>query len=255
MPKTTKRPAGSPAGQPRALGGHGEIQTGVGEMRQLAAHLLRPAPAQLARAQAQVFPVAVGARLAADLLAHARRRLLAAELGSCASREQRARDRGSGRRTDRGSVEQGSSSRCSSSSRGRAAAPRGSGARRTSVSSSTALNLTRLDPVTDEPILPRMKIATVILAAGLGTRMKSDRAKVLHAVAGRPLIYYPVALARRPDRSASSACSATRPRRCAPPSRSAAAAPSRWRSRPSSAAPATPCSRRRRSLPTGTGWC
>jgi bifunctional UDP-N-acetylglucosamine pyrophosphorylase/glucosamine-1-phosphate N-acetyltransferase len=41
-----------------------------------------------------------------------------------------------------------------------------------------------------------MKIATVILAAGLGTRMKSARAKVLHSVAGRPLIYYPVALAR-----------------------------------------------------------
>jgi bifunctional UDP-N-acetylglucosamine pyrophosphorylase / glucosamine-1-phosphate N-acetyltransferase len=41
-----------------------------------------------------------------------------------------------------------------------------------------------------------MKIATTILAAGLGTRMKSERAKVLHAVAGRPMIYYPVALAR-----------------------------------------------------------
>jgi bifunctional UDP-N-acetylglucosamine pyrophosphorylase/glucosamine-1-phosphate N-acetyltransferase len=41
-----------------------------------------------------------------------------------------------------------------------------------------------------------MKIATVILAAGLGTRMKSDKAKVLHAVAGRPMIYYPVSLAR-----------------------------------------------------------
>src|SRR6185369_14461397 len=41
-----------------------------------------------------------------------------------------------------------------------------------------------------------MSLATVILAAGLGTRMKSDRAKVLHAVAGRPMIYYPVALAR-----------------------------------------------------------
>ncbi len=41
-----------------------------------------------------------------------------------------------------------------------------------------------------------MKLATVILAAGLGTRMKSAHAKVLHAVAGRPMIYYPVALAR-----------------------------------------------------------
>jgi bifunctional UDP-N-acetylglucosamine pyrophosphorylase/glucosamine-1-phosphate N-acetyltransferase len=39
-------------------------------------------------------------------------------------------------------------------------------------------------------------LATVILAAGLGTRMKSQRAKVLHFVAGRPMIEYPVALAR-----------------------------------------------------------
>jgi bifunctional UDP-N-acetylglucosamine pyrophosphorylase/glucosamine-1-phosphate N-acetyltransferase len=39
-------------------------------------------------------------------------------------------------------------------------------------------------------------VATVILAAGLGTRMKSDKAKVLHPVAGRPLIEYPVAMAR-----------------------------------------------------------
>jgi bifunctional UDP-N-acetylglucosamine pyrophosphorylase/glucosamine-1-phosphate N-acetyltransferase len=41
-----------------------------------------------------------------------------------------------------------------------------------------------------------MALATVILAAGLGTRMKSGRAKVLHPVAGRPMIEYPVALAR-----------------------------------------------------------
>jgi bifunctional UDP-N-acetylglucosamine pyrophosphorylase / glucosamine-1-phosphate N-acetyltransferase len=42
-----------------------------------------------------------------------------------------------------------------------------------------------------------MKLATVLLAAGLGTRMKSARAKVLHAVAGRPMITYPVELARK----------------------------------------------------------
>ncbi len=41
-----------------------------------------------------------------------------------------------------------------------------------------------------------MSLATVILAAGLGTRMKSDKAKVLHPVAGRPMIEYPVAMAR-----------------------------------------------------------
>jgi bifunctional UDP-N-acetylglucosamine pyrophosphorylase / glucosamine-1-phosphate N-acetyltransferase len=39
-------------------------------------------------------------------------------------------------------------------------------------------------------------LATVILAAGLGTRMKSSRAKVMHRVAGRPMIEYPVTLAR-----------------------------------------------------------
>ncbi len=36
----------------------------------------------------------------------------------------------------------------------------------------------------------------VILAAGLGTRMKSDVVKVLHKVAGRPLVFWPVELAR-----------------------------------------------------------
>lgn len=34
--------------------------------------------------------------------------------------------------------------------------------------------------------------AVVIMAAGLGTRMKSTLAKVLHPVAGRPMIHYPV---------------------------------------------------------------
>ncbi len=45
-------------------------------------------------------------------------------------------------------------------------------------------------------LLTTMKLATCILAAGLGTRMKSSRAKVLHAVAGRAMIEYPVGLAR-----------------------------------------------------------
>ncbi|MGH7267621.1 MAG: bifunctional UDP-N-acetylglucosamine diphosphorylase/glucosamine-1-phosphate N-acetyltransferase GlmU, partial [Candidatus Rokuibacteriota bacterium] len=40
---------------------------------------------------------------------------------------------------------------------------------------------------------------TVILAAGEGKRMRSGRAKVLHRLAGRPLIAYPVALARGVD--------------------------------------------------------
>src|SRR6516164_10626808 len=36
----------------------------------------------------------------------------------------------------------------------------------------------------------------VILAAGEGKRMRSARAKVLHPLGGRPLIEYPLALAR-----------------------------------------------------------
>ncbi len=35
-------------------------------------------------------------------------------------------------------------------------------------------------------------IAVVILAAGLGTRMKSQKAKVLHQVLGQPMILYVV---------------------------------------------------------------
>ena len=36
--------------------------------------------------------------------------------------------------------------------------------------------------------MPDTEIAVIVLAAGLGTRMKSDRPKVLHPVAGRPMI-------------------------------------------------------------------
>jgi len=37
-----------------------------------------------------------------------------------------------------------------------------------------------------------MTTTAVVLAAGKGTRMKSDLPKVLHAIAGRPMIHYPV---------------------------------------------------------------
>ena len=40
-------------------------------------------------------------------------------------------------------------------------------------------------------------LATVILAAGKGTRMKSALPKVLHPLCGQPLIRYPVRLARQ----------------------------------------------------------
>src|SRR5512138_3967952 len=35
-------------------------------------------------------------------------------------------------------------------------------------------------------------LAAIVLAAGKGTRMKSRTAKVLHAIGGRPLAWYPV---------------------------------------------------------------
>ena len=35
-----------------------------------------------------------------------------------------------------------------------------------------------------------------IMAAGLGTRMKSDLPKVLHRIAGRPMLHWVVAAAR-----------------------------------------------------------
>jgi UDP-N-acetylglucosamine diphosphorylase/glucosamine-1-phosphate N-acetyltransferase len=40
-------------------------------------------------------------------------------------------------------------------------------------------------------------LSTIILAAGKGTRMKSDLAKVLHKVGGRPLVTYSIDLARQ----------------------------------------------------------
>lgn len=42
----------------------------------------------------------------------------------------------------------------------------------------------------------RKDLAAVILAAGKGTRMKSDLAKVLHPLCGKPMVWYVAALAR-----------------------------------------------------------
>jgi len=44
-------------------------------------------------------------------------------------------------------------------------------------------------------------IAAIVLAAGKGTRMKSERAKVLHEAGGRPIAFYPVRAALALDDS------------------------------------------------------
>ena len=42
---------------------------------------------------------------------------------------------------------------------------------------------------------PGTELAVLILAAGEGTRMRSDLAKVLHEIGGRPMLGYPLAVA------------------------------------------------------------
>ena len=43
----------------------------------------------------------------------------------------------------------------------------------------------------------KKNIAAIILAAGMGTRMKSDKAKVLHEIQGKPMILYVLETARK----------------------------------------------------------
>ena len=95
--------------------------------------------------------------------------------------------------------------------------------------------------MSSRPKSQRPPLAVVILAAGHGTRMKSRRAKVLHEIAGRPMLAYPVALAESlaPERLVVViGRDAETP--SGRPSRSARTSPSR----PSRAAPATPSRRR-----------
>ncbi|MCS6848482.1 MAG: bifunctional UDP-N-acetylglucosamine diphosphorylase/glucosamine-1-phosphate N-acetyltransferase GlmU [Anaerolineae bacterium] len=51
--------------------------------------------------------------------------------------------------------------------------------------------------MSDEPDHPHANTRAVVLAAGMGTRMKSKRPKILHSLAGRPLIDHCITIATR----------------------------------------------------------
>src|SRR5690242_6703854 len=47
--------------------------------------------------------------------------------------------------------------------------------------------------------MSKTKLAVIVLAAGKGTRMKSDLPKVMHKLAGRPIIHHVLAVAAELD--------------------------------------------------------
>ena len=51
--------------------------------------------------------------------------------------------------------------------------------------------------------------AVIVLAAGAGTRMRSRRPKVMHELAGKPLVWHALAAAAGLDPDRWSRCSAT----------------------------------------------
>ncbi len=62
--------------------------------------------------------------------------------------------------------------------------------------------------------LDARRCLTIVLAAGEGVRMRSNRPKVLHAVAGRPMIAHALAAAREAGDGRHRSDRWTRPRRC-----------------------------------------
>ena len=90
--------------------------------------------------------------------------------------------------------------------------------------------------------MPRVTAPTVlILAAGEGTRMRSAVPKVLHPLCGRTMIEWPIAAAR--EAGAGRIVVVDGPKRAL--AERAARRTSRWRSRRSPTAPATPSARPR----------
>jgi bifunctional UDP-N-acetylglucosamine pyrophosphorylase / glucosamine-1-phosphate N-acetyltransferase len=52
--------------------------------------------------------------------------------------------------------------------------------------------IAEIDVIGAAPVSSVRPLGAVVLAAGLGTRMRSTRAKVLHEIAGLPLVHYPL---------------------------------------------------------------
>ena len=97
-----------------------------------------------------------------------------------------------------------------------------------------------------------MPTAVILLAAGQGTRMNSDLPKVLHPLAGVPLIAHALAAARGIEPERTILVTGHGGDAVAAAARGARRRPRASSTRPSSSAPATRCCRRRRRSPAST---